>query len=355
MEAIFEAAARCAFITFSPSCDHAPLRAGFGIVIWLLIVLPKQVGGTNLMRSCFILILLTGASCATSKPAAIKLTSTKATDDGQKKTTKKKKKKRTERFERQCVSGQIPGCETTGKRRLLDERVKREVSDHLELYRPLVRRLKRLIEEPGRSPDARIEGDVELAEGERNHEGPHAITLDVDVRYPRGLKRHPKAKEIRKVFRQIDAINDLLTAANAYHRISVEEIKEALVDLKLHGKGSKNRIEVQIPSEDRELVLSAQPATGTIVSSVVTTEPGLQYRAVHEWIRPLKPSLVVGEAGTGVLVSEVPAADINLQFARTIDGLELCDTLRGEIRILFAGAPRQRWAVDALEESEDEP
>ena len=69
---------------------------------------------------------------------------------------------------------------------------------------------------------------------------------------------------------------------------TVETLEELMVELKLKGKGSKNKVEVQIPEEDSEIVLEASPVAGTIVSSVVTTEPGLQYRVIHEVDSPSK-------------------------------------------------------------------
>ena len=307
------------------------------------------------MRSMVFLLLLGTVGCATgsSSRAPVKTSSKKAKKRSKKK--KKKKEEPAERFVIQCVSEDLPGCEEIVTRRLLDQRVEREVSEHLALYRPLVRRLKRLIEEPSRSPDARVEGDVELAEGERNHQGPHELTLDVQVRYDRGLKRHPKAKSIRKVFRQIGELNKLLTVASDYHELTVETLEELMVELKLKGKGSKNKVEVQIPEEDSEIVLEASPVAGTIVSAVVTTEPGLQYRVIHEWIRPLKPSLTISESTDGILISEVPEATVEMQFSKVIEGEELCDRLRGEIRILFGGAPRRRWAVDEINKGEEAP
>ena len=62
-------------------------------------------------------------------------------DSSKRKRQKKKKKKSSskERFERQCMTDRLNGCDSILERRLLDERVEREVAEHLALYKPLIR------------------------------------------------------------------------------------------------------------------------------------------------------------------------------------------------------------------------
>ena len=306
-----------------------------------------------------LVLIITAASCSSSKAnlPAVKVKSTQANESGKKKKKKKKKKSSSkERFERQCMTDRLNGCDSILERRLLDERVEREVAEHLALYKPLIKRLKKLLEAPGRSPDARVEGDIELAEGERNHVGPHAITLDVEVKYQRGLARHPRSKKIRTTFAEIKELNSLLNAASAYHKISIEEIEEELIELELKGKTSKNKIKVKIPEANKDILLDAEQALGTLVTSLVATEKNLQYRIVNEWTTDLLPNFSIAMSKGRVLVKETPGTTQSLQFTKMVIGEDLCQSLRGELRILFSGMPRRKWAVDPIGlDEEDEP
>jgi hypothetical protein len=302
-------------------------------------------------------LVVAGTACSSSKAnlPAVKVKSTQAKAGGKKKLKKKKKKKSSQkRFERQCMSDRLNGCDSILERRLLDERVQREVSEHLALYEPLIKRIKKLVEAPGRAPDARVEGDIDLAEGDRNHEGPHAITLDVEIKYPRGLARHPRAKKIRSTFAEIKELNALLNASSAYHELSVEEIEEELIDLELKGKTSKNKIKVKIPEADEQIIISAEPSLGNLVTSLVATEKSLKYRIVHEWTTDLLPSFSISKSEGNIVIQEISGTTQSLQFTKTVGGEDLCQSLRGELRIQFAGMPRRKWAVDPVELYEED-
>jgi len=251
-------------------------------------------------------------------------------------------------FERQCKDdlASVSNCKEVRSRLALRTRLKNQIERHRNAYGPLIRSLVVVLQKPLRLPEASIQSDLILDSNPLNADGPHPVSLQVSVRYPRTSQRVADWEGLRDTLTKIAALNSQLMAANRnLDRRAKQIIKASMIDLSVRESGLTQTVKIPVQyQEDFERVTNSTLDSGTMAVAVVKSKRLLRYVVLKEWIRRLEPGFGLAvNPQSSVTISSLDERIKRYSYDMVIAGSEICESLRSEVRLLPTGLPRREW------------